>query len=65
MYVESDSELNSTAAHSIDKNASQSESKYQHETSAGLLMPLIACAIDWGQRRILNVGKNCDDIAYP
>jgi len=57
MHVELESELNSTAAHSINKNASQSESKYQHETSAGTLMPLRACAIDWGQCRILNVGK--------
>ena len=65
MYVESESELNSTAAHSIDENASQNQSKYQHETSEGLLMPLRACAIDWGQCRILRVGKNCDDVVYP
>jgi len=57
MYVESESELNSTAGQSINKNASQSESKYQHETSAGTLMPLRACAIDWGHCRLLRVGK--------
>ena len=60
MYVESESELNSTAAHSTDKNASESQSEYQHETSAGrpTLMPLRACAIDWGQCRISRVNKN-------
>jgi len=47
MHVESESELNSTAGQSTDKNPSQSESKYQHETSAGTLMPFRACAIDW------------------
>jgi len=58
MYVESESELNSTAGQSIDENASQSESKYQHQTSAGLIMPLGACAIVWVQDRILRVGKS-------
>jgi len=55
MYVESESELNTTAGQSIDKNASQSQNKYQHRSKAGMLVPLRECAIDWGQCRILRL----------
>ena len=57
MYVESESELNTTAGQSIDKNASQSQNKYQHRSKAGMLVPLRECAIDWGQCRILRLNK--------
>jgi len=40
MHVESESEVNSTAGQSTDKNASQRKFKYEHRSKAGLLVPL-------------------------
>jgi len=43
MYVESESEVNSTAGQSADKNPSQRKFKYEHRSKAGLFVPLVGC----------------------